>query len=100
MSSAQAFGNFDLYILCLHAINDGIEHWGYEKVEIGKKNVGMRWDIVTKAVGERREKCRHISDKDDKEVGWAGVKGFVDGISRIETYHGLQDETIREANEH
>ena len=55
---------------------------------------------MTKAVGERREECRHISDKDDKEVGRAGVKGFADGISRIEMYHGLQDETIREANEH
>ena len=54
-------------LLCLGAINEGVEHRRYKEVDVGQKAMYVAWDMLPKAVhcGDPNHwyiKCKHSQD--------------------------------------
>ena len=43
------------YLFGLYTINDGVERWWDNQIEVGNKNVNMVGYVVSKSVAEERE---------------------------------------------
>ena len=57
------------YLFGPHTINDGVEWWWDNQIEIGNKNVNIVGYVVSKSVAEEREEWGDIENTEDSNTG-------------------------------
>lgn len=87
------------YLFGLYSIDNRVECRWNNDVEIGKHDVESTGDIVSKAMGKDGEKGRCIKHEDDTDMGTAGAKGLLTGISGGEAEDSTEDKSVRNSNE-
>ena len=57
------------YLFGPHTINDGVEWWWDNQIEVGNKNVNIVGYVVSKSVAEEREEWGDIENTEDSNMG-------------------------------
>ena len=57
------------YLFGPHTINDGVERWWDNQIEVGNKNVNIVGYVVSKLVAEEREEWGDIENTEDSNTG-------------------------------
>ena len=57
------------YLFGPHTINDGVERWWDNQIEVGNKNMNIVRYFVSKSVGKEREDWGDIENTDDPNMG-------------------------------
>ena len=57
------------YLFGPHTINDGVERWWDNQIEVGNKNVNIAGYVLPKLVGDEGEDWGKIENTEDSNMG-------------------------------
>ena len=83
------------YLLCLHTVDDGVEHGGYKQVDIGHHDMNNKWGTFPEVVDHGDSDYGHIKSQYCTDVGHAGVESLEPLLPGCNCQHGSQDQCIR-----
>lgn len=79
----------------LDPIDDGIQHWWSQNANIGKQDMDIRWNLVSKLICEGWEDPRTIKEYDDTDMGPTSIQSFVASILGREAEDSMENQHIR-----
>ena len=87
-------------LLGADSIDNGIEDWRNEEVEVGQQSVDWRRHLVPKSVNEGGNSNGNIKDQNCTDVRTTGPQGFKSGLGGGQPHYSPENHHIGSSNGH